>query len=232
MENTNIAGTEKTEVFTLKTIERGAMDLSNLSFQIQIRTNEDFTAANELLRRIKKFQKNVCDFFEPMVQAAHASWKQTTMQRSQQLDPLNEAESLVKNKLSHYIAEQEEKKRLEEARIEDQKRKEAEKLNARAQSQEEKGNTAKAEALREKADNVVIAAPIVHTAIPKAPGVSTVKTYTFVIEDDTKLPREYLCADMKKIGAVIRATKGTLQIPGVRILVQNSVRATAAAEVE
>ena len=51
--------------------------------------------------------------------------------------------------------------------------------------------------------------------------------WKFRINDVGKIPHEYMIPDEQKIGAVIRATKGQVQIPGVEIYSEDSVSARA-----
>ena len=101
----------------------------------------------------------------------------------------------------------------EAARIEEERR------NAAAQ--------AEAEAKRAAAD-MMPAAIIVQDA-PKAAGVSTRKAWKYRIDDVTKLPAQYLIADDKKIGKVVRALGGDTDIPGVTVWAEDVVAVRASA---
>lgn len=54
-------------------------------------------------------------------------------------------------------------------------------------------------------------------AQPKTAGLAMRDNWDFVIEDEAVVPREYLCVDEVKIGRVVRATKGQITIPGIRV---------------
>lgn len=62
-------------------------------------------------------------------------------------------------------------------------------------------------------------------AAPVAQGVSTRDKYEFVVKDPTLVPDEFWVIDEKKIGAVVRATKGTMVIPGIEIVISTTVSA-------
>ena len=80
----------------------------------------------------------------------------------------------------------------------------------------EKGKEEKADALMAQAEMIV--APVITTQeAPKVKGVATKTIWKFEITDVSQLPREYMTPDTTKIGSVVRATKGTLPIAGVRI---------------
>lgn len=64
-----------------------------------------------------------------------------------------------------------------------------------------------------------VAVPIVERPIeaPKAEGLGSRTSYKFRVVDDSQVPREYLVVDEKSIGAIVRARKGRITIPGVEI---------------
>jgi hypothetical protein len=72
----------------------------------------------------------------------------------------------------------------------------------------------------------MIVAPVVVAAVakPVASKLATVTTYTFEVVDAGKIPPEYMIPDAVKIGAVVRATRGSIVIPGVKVIVNKSVR--------
>jgi hypothetical protein len=57
----------------------------------------------------------------------------------------------------------------------------------------------------------------------KPEGIAFRANWTYTIEDASKIPAEYYVIDEKRIGQVVRATKGSLQIPGVKIYKKESV---------
>lgn len=73
---------------------------------------------------------------------------------------------------------------------------------------------AEAEALL--VEPVTVAPVPVEPPTPKVEGVSYREVWEFEIVNEALIPREYLVPDLKRIGGVIRAMKGSAQIPGVR----------------
>jgi len=51
------------------------------------------------------------------------------------------------------------------------------------------------------------------------------KVWKFRVTNEALIPREYMTPDMVKIGGVARATKGSIQIPGVEIYSEDIVKA-------
>lgn len=73
---------------------------------------------------------------------------------------------------------------------------------------------ARAEAKEDKAASVT--APVIVVEAQKAAGIKSRTDWKFEIVDATKIPREYMMPDEKKIGAVVKATRGSIAIAGVR----------------
>lgn len=99
---------------------------------------------------------------------------------------------------------------------------EAAKLAAKAAAIEQRA-AAKVDELQLRAATVV--APVIESEAPKVVGTSTREDWRFEITDPTAVPREYLVIDESTIGRVVRALKGSANIPGVRVF---SVRVLAA----
>ena len=80
----------------------------------------------------------------------------------------------------------------------------------------------KREEAAKAANRVQAAAPI------KLAGISYRETWHAEVIDPRAVPREYLIPDAQRISAVVRATKGTVQIAGVKIWSDNTPAARAA----
>lgn len=124
-----------------------------------------------------------------------------------------------------------------------------EKAEAAARAAEEAGRAEKAAAMREaarikeeariaaaeqeaeakRAAAAMMPAAVVVQDAPKAAGVSTRKTWKFRVDDVTKLPAQYLIADEKKIGKVVRALGGDTDIPGITVWSEDVVAVRASA---
>jgi DNA repair exonuclease SbcCD ATPase subunit len=142
---------------------------------------------------------------------------------------LEKAEGTIKRAMLQFQQEQEAIRRKEEARLQELARKEEERkkaaLDARAEKAAAKGNLEKAEELRQQKEEVFVPAPVVNSSVAKVAGVATKQVWKFEISDANIIPKEYMIPDMVKIGAVVRATKGTLAIPGVEIYAEETIAA-------
>lgn len=121
-------------------------------------------------------------------------------------------ETGLKGKISQYQARIE----LERRKQEELARKAAAELQAKID----------AEAKKAGVESVKIEAPVIpkqETVTRTADGSSyQVKTWVFEVEDEAKVPREYLMVDGKKLRDAVKA--GVRQIPGVRIFEQTETR--------
>lgn len=174
--------------------------------------------AAERVKGLKSLQKKVTDWFEPLVTAAHRAHKELTSRRGETLRPIEAECARLTREMSTWKAEEDRKAREEAARL----AREQQALEQRVQLEvaaalEAQGLNAEAEAVVEQA--ITMPAPVVPVAptAPKVEGVSYRSTWKHQVVNAALVPREYLVIDEQKIAAVVRATKGTLQIPGVRI---------------
>jgi hypothetical protein len=73
------------------------------------------------------------------------------------------------------------------------------------------------EAVQIEAEVIVPTVDLSTAKVIKAAGQSVRTDWDFEVSDFTKLPDNYKIADDKKIRAVVKAMKGAIEIPGVRI---------------
>lgn len=199
-----------------------------------VKTQEDYERAGDFLRDSKTLQKEIHDALDPVVQKAHQAHKAATAVQSRLLEPLVEAEKIVKGKMGAYqeereriaLAEQREKER--EAR-----RLEEERILREAQELEARGDVQAAEE--------VISAPIVTTAIPAAPrptasGTAARWKYSARVTDlaalvkasaEGKVPAGLVVADVSALNKLASALKESLSIPGVELVREPVIAAQA-----
>ena len=204
-------------------LKSDALEIVGETKDFKITTPEQFTKSGELLKKIKG---KIADFeglekeckkpFQDKVKTLTALFKSP-------LDFLKSAEAKIKDgildwqdRLDRERQEREaEQKRLQEA--------EAKKLLAKAAKTKDADKKAE---LQAQADATMMAAPVAAVETVKVEGLSTVTNWSFELIDQAKLPPEYTMPDEVKIGKVVRATQGTLAIPGVRIYSYKSVKSS------
>jgi exonuclease VII large subunit len=195
--------------------------------KFEIVSQNTYEEATTFLKGIKSLIKKVEETFNPIVEKTRVAWREAIAQKEKHLLPLEQAESLIKNRIGGYLAECEKKRRQEEERLrleaEEKARKERERLEARAEKVEAKGNIEKAESLKERAEQVEAFVPTVAPTVEKVNGQFMRKIWDFEVIDFALIPREYLMIDGIKIRKIIQGYKGKISIPGIRIFEKNVV---------
>ena len=194
---------------------------------IAINDDISYAEAGEFQRAAKQLKSKIADFFDPLVQKAHEAHKALTAARAKELEPINAAIETASRKMGAYQLECERQRREEEAILRKQAEEAAkEEAEATAEYHELMGNTASAEAVRAYADHgakMAANAVTVEAYAPKVDGQAARTNWKFEVVDATKVPREYLTPDLVAIGAIVRARKGCIEIPGVRVFPEHKV---------
>jgi hypothetical protein len=174
---------------------------------IVVSNDSDNASAGEYLRRIKTVQKTVKGKFKPLIENAYKTHKELKNFEAEFLSPLDEAERKIKNAIAAFV-----QKKEDEARkiIEEQQKKIA--------IAEKKGDEIKVEKLQEK-----MLEKIEKVAPEKVEGISYAERWSFEIVNEAEIPREFLIPDVQKLGAIARATKGSLKIAGIKFVSEKTI---------
>jgi len=211
-------------------VANSSQQLAVQALAVRVTCNEERAAAAEMGRAIAAMEKEVGAAFDPIVDAAHKAHKIAVAKRAEVLEPLTRAKRFLAGCIGGYDQEQERIRRVEEERLrrEQREREAAEAVRLRKEAEDralaeaqwavELGDRDLAEAILDAP--VVVEAPapvpvIVPSAVQRTQGVAARTTWKFRIENEALIPREYLMADEKKIGGIVRAMKGATRIPGV-----------------
>jgi hypothetical protein len=98
-----------------KKIEQEVLVISNQIKSVVIKNEQDYVGATELLKEIKSKGKEIESFFKDMKDNAYSSWKAICNKEKQHLEPLTEAEKVLKSAMVGYQQVLElERKRFEE----------------------------------------------------------------------------------------------------------------------
>lgn len=186
----------KSEKFIIKTAEQYANSADDLK-TVHAQEKKISELRLSMTRPLDATKKAIMDFFKIPEQYCA------------------DIKSAISVKRVEYQREQDRIRREEEDRIRKLQEAEAKKLEQRASKLK---SEEKAEELRQEAQQIRETAPTVSIPpVEKSEGIRTVTNYKFDIVDATKIPSEYLIPDEQKIGRVVRATKGEITIPGVKI---------------
>jgi hypothetical protein len=130
-----------------------------------------------------------------------------------------------------YAEEQETKRRVEEARLAELQRKEAERLAKLAERAEAKGKSEKAEEWRVKAEETASIMPTVAPTIAKTEGIKTITRWKAEVVDLMALVKavaagqastSFLEANLPQLNKQAVATRDTLKIAGIRFYSEKS----------
>lgn len=175
-----------------------------------IKTLEDIKVATDDLAMISKLKKSAKNYLDEYVKPIKAHLDNIKADFDSIMKPLEEADSVTREKILTYNREQAELKRLQE---------EAERASLAAAEAEMKANGELSKeilTIENKAEPVVKA----HASFGD---MNTAKVWKFEVEDIALLPDYYKMPDMIKIGKVIRAG---VKIPGIKSWQEDSLRIT------
>lgn len=200
--------------------------------QIAITDSETFARAGVVLRDMKAVRKEIAETFGPIIQSAHATWKEAIAQRKRVEAPLEDAERHVKAKVSAYLQAEEQSRRVETARLAAQaKAEDDERRLEEAGALEAAGEPEAAERVLDKPTFQPPPPPVSRPA-PKAAGISSRELWRADVVDLTALvrsvaagdaPISLLTVDPKVLGGLVRSLKGELKLPGIKVTCDHTI---------
>ena len=222
---------------TITAIEKRATDAHAEATAIVIRDQDSLTLANVKSILIKGLIKEIDDTFKPIYDSQKATAALTKETWDRFRVPLDGDYRRIKGDIGTFLAEQDRLKREAEHRVwqaeqeriraEAEARRVAEEALKKAATAEANGQNEKAEKILNKAaaeemkiSEKIEAATVAAVApIPlrsQTVGISTREDWDIELFDISMVPREYLAFDEVKARRVVRASKGSIQIPGVK----------------
>lgn len=200
----------------LETEVNSALVESQKYFKIE--SAEQYSAAGNLWNAIKDLRDKVADTFDGIISKAYAAHKEAVAQKKRYDEPLAQNQTSIKRAMIAYDAEQEQIRRLEQAKIDAEAKKKAEEEALELAAELEKAG------LKREAEFVVEFPEeppqvIIPKTTPKVEGFRTRTMWTFELVDIGAVPIEYkfLQLDNKKVQAVVNRLKGATSIPGIRV---------------
>lgn len=184
-----------------------------------------YTAAADMLKDIKGRYKLLDDREKEITRPINASLKAIRDLFRGPKDLLSQAESGFKRSMIAFQRAEEEKRLAAQRAAEELARKERERLERLAEAARKRDDVAKVEQFEQRAAAVV--APIIQAEKPKVAGIATRKRYTFQIVDAAQIPHDYLQPDTIKIGKVVRALGTEANIPGIRVIEEETIASRA-----
>jgi len=186
-----------------------------------------FQGAGRVLRRIKAVRDTITRLFAPHIARAFEAHRALVADRKRLEAPLAETERVLKAKLAAFTVV-DDVRRAAVARQQTAAATDARAAQIWTEVEQLEAAGYHAEAAEVATELVAAPLSIVCTPAPlKADGLVRRDRWTYAIVDATQVPREYLAVDHQKLGAVVRALKGTIQIPGIRVWAERTIAASA-----
>ena len=207
----------------LITIENEQKSILEQIQEITINNEEDNVKAGNFLKQIKPVIKNIKEYWKPLKESAKKAHSDLCAREKTMLEPLEQAETQIKAKMSVYITEQEEKAKREQEALRKAQEEEALKQLAEAEKLKAEGKEFEAQMQEEMAYAIDEVKTVVQPTIQKQEGISYMTDYSVVITDANKVPTyvngiEIRPIDVQAIKKLAKASKGQIQIEGIKIL--------------
>lgn len=197
-------------------LETRALTLPEQAQTIIIKTPNDYLTAGEFVKQMDALLLEIDGAYDDNILAAHKLHKGLIAKKKTYYDPPSSARKSVRKLMTDWDTEQEKKAKEEETRLRDLARKAEEDAKLQeAIAAEAAGHQEEAQAIME--EEVYVPPIIIQNDTPKVQGVQFRVTWKFKVVDQRKIPAEYLLPDLVKIGAVVRAMKGSTNIPGIEV---------------
>lgn len=201
---------------------------------IVIANDNDYEYAAEQVKVVKGAVKTVEEYWEPMRLSAYGAYQSVLEHKKEMIDPLKNAEKIIKTKISGYLKAKEEERRRKEEELRRLAMIEAEKKMAEAMEAEVAGDVTGAEIAMEEA---VIMESVAETAVvykqeKSVKGVSKTKAWQITSIDAENVPislsgMTLRPVDEKAVMRLIKASGGTVNIPGIKYEETVNVRVRA-----
>lgn len=200
-------------------------EVTDIEFRAEsfvIQTPEDYEAAGEFGKLLKRKAAEVTGFFKPMKDSAYQAHKAVCDREKAMLTPLKNAEKIVKKTMGDYLMEQERIRREAEEAARRAAEEERERKLKEAMALEAAGDKEGAEAAVEEAVVMDEATgySVPASVKPKVSGVSTSKDWEITSIDTSKVPVNFSGMELRPVDQaavirLIRASKGSIAIPGI-----------------
>lgn len=196
--------------------QRGVTVLDEWASALSIGSQAEREAAVAAIKQVKERRKAICDFFADSKRRANEAWKSIVAMEKAFTDTLDRVEVKAKQKVLAYDMEQRRKAMEDAAKLQAELDAKAEAERKRAIAAAEKLKTPELREERIEAANS-IAAPVVVAKLPeKDSATSTRMVWKAQVVDVAQLPRQYMEPNLKMLDGFAKATKGAVQVPGVR----------------
>lgn len=191
--------------------------------EITINNEEENQEAGTFLKQIKPIIKQIKEYWKPLKESAKKAHSELCAKEKEMLQPLEEAETKIKAKMSLYIMEQEEKAKREQEALRKAQSDEALKQLEEAERLKAEGKDLEAQIQEEMAYVMDEVKTVVEPTIKKQEGISYMTDYEVEIVDSNIVPiyingMEIRPIDLQAVKRLVKVSKGKIEIKGLRII--------------
>ena len=203
-------------------LESEVSKIEAMAKAVSINSDQDYESAGQFGVMLKQKAAEVTEFFKPLKDSAYKTHRAICDREKEMLTPLRNAEKTLKKTMGDYALEKERKRREAEEAARRAAEEESRRKLEEAALLEKAGDTAGAEAAFQDAEisEDVSRMVFVPGGAPKAKGVSASKDWEIVSINSKDVPLsvsgvEIRPVDKAAVMRLIRASKGSIQIPGI-----------------
>lgn len=207
---------------TEQELNRTVTEIEAKAETFTIQTDEDYRSAAAFGRLLRQRTAEVKSFWRPLKEAANKAHSEICSKEKAMLKPLESAEKVLKAAMGEYVAEQKRIRKEAEEAARQAAQEEVERKMREAIELEARGDSIGAEIAIEEAEIMDDAKSSISvpSTNPKAAGVSSTKDWEIINIDDRDVPVAFegtviRPVDTAAVMRLIRASKGTIRIPGV-----------------
>lgn len=179
-----------------------------------VKNQETYDGAAILKKSLSAFKLKLKTIFDPIVSTANTAYKEAKSQQKAQVNPIEEAEKILRQKCKDYEDEKE-KERL--ALEQKEKDKAAQAVKDAEEFSEAQGLDDEGDMFGNKMEQQPPPPVKVKPTFEKQTGLGIRRTWKYKVIDEALIPTAYLKPDLVKIGEAVRKNKDTIPIPGIEV---------------
>jgi hypothetical protein len=194
---------------------------------VKVADAQTFQQAGDRCKAIVALEKKVHEYWDPLVDGAHKTWKALVAKRAEFLDPLAENKKAQSASMKTWEWEQERKREEAERAAQAAAREQAEDAALAAAAAMEKEGTVESKAAAEAIIQAPVAVPqvVVPKTVPAGHGTFTKKAWKAQVTDIKALARAVLAGQVPEqalqgndvfLGQQVRSLKDAMRWPGVK----------------
>lgn len=210
---------EENQLVEIRNESTNIVDAAN---NMNITNQEDLVYAAGFLNNIKATQKKIKEYWEEPIKRAYDAHKALKAKENAMLEPLQNSEKIIKDKIDDYNAVMQRLKEEEEARLRAEQERQALEQLEEAEKLRAEGNEVEAQIAESNAEMMAQVEVKVDPMIEKVQGLSFRKDFEIVVTDPYKVPAyingtEIRKIDLAQIKRFVKMTNNGVQIPGIQV---------------